>query len=328
MKYCLAPLEGNTTYTFRMAYHKNYGGMDRYFTPFIASRKPNSRELNDILPEHNVGMTVIPQILTNKSDEFLDIAAFIAEYGYDTVNLNLGCPAATVVTRRRGSGMLVEPADLEVFLDEIFTKCPLKISVKTRIGIEDVNEWERILDVYAKFPLEELIIHPRLQKQGYGGQVHLDTVKAAFERGFQFPICYNGDITDLTEGASGYGTIEWLSEELPAVDRVMIGRGIFSNPGMVAARLSKEAPDTVSPLYLADKPLETLKNFHNDLLQGYLAIMSGDANTLFKMKDLWNFLSNSFVDCDKHLKKIRKATHISDYEIAVKNLMRECEFKY
>ena len=146
MKYYLAPMEGLTTYNFRRTWHKYYGGMDRYFTPFLANRHMNSRERNDVLPEHNVGMEVVPQILTNRADEFLELAEQLAGYGYKCVNLNLGCPSGTVVARNRGAGFLRIPAELEKFLDEIFEKCPLGISVKTRIGMEDVAEYvDRII---------------------------------------------------------------------------------------------------------------------------------------------------------------------------------------
>lgn len=124
----------------------------------------SSRERNDILPEHNEGMTVIPQILTNQAEDFLSLTKELREYGYDTVNLNLGCPSGTVVAKRRGSGLLAWPNTLDAFLDEIFSSCDCRISIKTRLGTTDTDEWEDLLTVYDKYPLEELIIHPRIQK--------------------------------------------------------------------------------------------------------------------------------------------------------------------
>lgn len=120
MKYYLAPMEGLTTYNFRTNWNRCYGGMDKYFTPFISNRHMNSRERNDVLPEHNVGMYTVPQILTNKAEEFLSLAEQLAGYGYHEVNLNLGCPSGTVVARNRGAGFLGTPRELEDFLDEIF----------------------------------------------------------------------------------------------------------------------------------------------------------------------------------------------------------------
>lgn len=308
MKYYLAPMEGLTTYVFRTAYDKYYGkgNIDTYFTPFLSNRNLSSRELNDILPEHNQGMKLVPQILTNRADEFLEIAKRISEFGYDTVNLNLGCPSGTVTAKKRGAGFLDTPKELDAFLEEIFTKCQLKISVKTRIGISETEEWDRLLQIYQKYPLEELIIHPRLQQEFYKGTPHTDAYLKA-ERCLSFPLCYNGDIVSAA-------SFRQLCDTLPNVTTVMIGRGILMRPELL--QLLKGTTDTLAP--------DTLQCFHEELLQNYSKIMSGDTPTLYKMKDLWTFLGQSFLHCEKHLKKIKKATSIADYQIAVRNLFREC----
>ena len=167
MKIYLAPLEGITGWIFRSAVHECFGGFDKYFVPFI---KPNqmghfsAREKKDILPDHNRGMYTVPQILTNRAEDFLRTAKKLEEYGYSEVNLNLGCPSKTVVTKGRGSGFLAYPEQLERFLDEIFDKCGIRISVKTRLGMDDPREFERLLTIYIRYPMEELIIHPRVQR--------------------------------------------------------------------------------------------------------------------------------------------------------------------
>lgn len=306
MKYYLAPMEGITTYNFRRAYHKYYGGIERYFTPFISNKKLSSRERNDILPEHNAGMNTIPQILTNRADEFLKLAEVLAGYGYQIVNLNLGCPSGTVAARKRGAGFLSVPEDLERFLDEIFKKCPVRISIKTRIGVDNTEEWERLLQLYGKYPLEELIIHPRLQKEGYGGRVHTEAFKTAAQQ-LKFPLCYNGDLVCMDASSAEYGTLGWLTSMEPGITTVMLGRGILQSPGMLTG----------------DTSLATLRAFHDEILEGYIKIMSGDTNTLYKMKDLWTFMSRGFEGCEKHLKKIRKAGSVSQYCFAVDALFRE-----
>ena len=166
MRLYLAPLEGITGWIYRSAVYECFGGFDKYFVPFI---RPNqmghfsAREKKDILPAHNAGMRTVPQILTNQAGDFLRTAAKLKEYGYEEVNLNLGCPSKTVVTKRRGAGFLAEPERLEAFLDEIFGKCPIRISVKTRLGMEEPGEFTRLLKIYNKYPMEELIIHPRVK---------------------------------------------------------------------------------------------------------------------------------------------------------------------
>lgn len=309
MKYYLAPMEGLTTYTFRTVWNTYYGGMDKYFTPFISNRRMNSRERNDILPEHNEGMHTVPQILTNRADEFLALAGQLADYGYTCVNLNLGCPSGTVVSRNRGAGFLSVPGELDRFLAEIFSKCPIRISVKTRIGMEAPEEWRLLLAIYENYPMEELIIHPRLQREGYAGTPHTEAFAEAASR-LTCPLCYNGDVTSPA-------SLMRLRERFPNLETVMLGRGILQNPALLSQIKSPTS---------CDAELSTLRAFHDTLLSRYREIMSGDTNTLYKMKDLWTFLGRSFSDADRHLKKIKQADSISDYKIAVGNLFRECEF--
>lgn len=312
MKFYLAPMEGITTYIYRNAYHHYFGGIDKYFTPFIASKKMNRRELNEILPEHNTGIAVVPQILTNRADEFLQITKKIAEYGYTTVNLNLGCPSGTVTARKRGAGFLSVPDELDSFLYEIYAKSPLKISIKTRIGIESVDEWEYLLTIYQKYPIEELIIHPRLQKELYKFTPHKEAYLAAVKALPDIPLCYNGDITSPK-------SFQALIDVSPQTDCIMIGRGILRNPSMIA-QIKKS--DSQTPI-----TKDTLKAFHSEIFDSYAAQMAGETPTLFKMKDLWTYLSESFEKSDKYLKKIRKASNYAEYKIAVNALFRECELK-
>lgn len=316
MKFYLAPMEGLTTYNFRTAWNRYYGGMDKYFTPFICNRNMNSRERNDVLPEHNVGMNTVPQILTNKAEEFLELARILAELGYREVNLNLGCPSGTVVSRKRGAGFLSVPGELDAFLDEIFSKCTIPISIKTRIGMTSLGEWSGLLDIFEKYPIAELTIHPRLQAEGYRGTPHTEAYAEAASR-LSCPLCYNGDITSKE-------ALDKITDALPGVSAVMVGRGILQDPGL----LNKlKADDTGNRDTDPVEHGKTLREFHDAVLEGYVRIMSGDTNTLYKMKDLWTFLSKSFVSPEKQVKKIRKSTDIATYKLAVDALFRECLLK-
>lgn len=309
MQYDFAPMEGLTTYIYRNAHAKYFPGIHQYFAPFIGSMHMSSRDINGILPENNQGLTLIPQILTNKASEFLAIANVLKDYGYDTVNLNLGCPSGTVVAKHRGAGFLEDPVALDHFLEEIFERCPLKISIKTRIGMDFLSEWEDLVKLYSKYPLEILIIHPRLRKEFYAGQPHNDAYRQAFS--LPFPLCANGDIVSPQ-------SLRTLQEEFPTLEHVMIGRGLLRRPWLVQ-QLSSENP--------ADFPLskQTVLDFHNEILEGYLGIMSGEQPVLYKMKDLWTHLACSFTNSDKYLKKIRKANHLSEYRLEVAKLFREQE---
>lgn len=316
MRFYLAPMEGITTYIYRNAYNHYFGGIDKYFTPFIASKKMNRREINEILPEHNQSIDVVPQILTNRSDEFLQITKKIAEYGYTTVNLNLGCPSGTVTARKRGAGFLSVPDELDRFLYEIYEKSPLKISIKTRIGIASVDEWENILDIYKKYPIEELIIHPRLQKELYKYSPHKEAYLAAVTTLTEIPLCYNGNITSPR-------SCEELTNAIPQTDCIMVGRGVIKNPALIL-QIRQSMSDSPEQILTKVLTKETLQNFHDEIFEGYATQMAGETPTLFKMKDLWTYLSESFEASDKQLKKIRKASNYAEYKIAVNNLFCEC----
>ena len=307
MQYYMAPLEGITTYIYRSVYHKYYRDCDKYFTPFLASRRLSTKEANEIKPENNVGMNLVPQILANNVDTFLEIVAQIKDAGYQTVNINLGCPSGTVVSKKRGAGQLGDTYALKKFLDEVFDKCPLKISVKTRVGMYDPSEWEDILKVYVEFPLEELIIHPRLREDYYKGKPRIDTVKQALDYELPFPICYNGDIIS----AESYSNI---LGEIPSVDRVMIGRGLLRNPALIEELSDSRKPDC-------------LEDFMSELADSYERQygVGQDTNCLFKLKDVWNYVGPDYPECDKQLKAIRKSDTLSEYRIAVKRFFTQRE---
>ena len=308
MQFYLAPMEGLTTYIYRQAYNRHFGGITKYFTPFIASKKMSSKEVKEILPENNEGMTLIPQILANRADTFLAIAGKLKEYGYDTVNLNLGCPSGTVTARHRGAGFLAVPDELDKFLSEIYEKCPIKISIKTRIGISELYEWEDILKIYEKYPIDELIIHTRLQKEFYKGIPHKEAFTQA-QKCLNVPLCYNGDI----DSTNSY---KELTDSIDGLSSCMIGRGIIRNPNLI-----NELNDNKELIYNKEK----LRAFHDDICSGYTKSMSGDTNTLYKMKELWVHMGQSFTNPEKYLKSIKKAETLSSYEIAVNALFREQE---
>lgn len=321
MKFYLAPMEGLTGFVFRNAYQKHFGDIDTYFTPFINNKKMNYKEIKDILPEHNKGMHVVPQILTNRAEDFLAIAKELGNYGYESVNLNLGCPSGTVVTKHRGAGFLTVPEELDHFLEEIFADCPLRISVKTRIGINDAGEWERILSIYEKYPMEELIIHPRVQKDFYNNTPDMDAFLYAVENS-RHTLCYNGDICSVDDYKAWIQKMEGKDREHGSgstaqhTEHMMLGRGILKNPGLVG-ELMGHAPITKDQFHA----------FHDDVLKGYLDVMSGERNTLFRMKELWFYFAKYFTEPEKYVKQIKKTQRVAEYRVIVDNLFREQEWQ-
>jgi len=298
MRYYLAPLEGITTYVYRNAYHKYCCPMDKYFTPFIVPHKEkkfSTREKKELSPENNQGLFVVPQLLTNNADDFLKTAKDITALGYKELNLNLGCPSGTVVSKNKGAGFLAFPEELDQFLYQIFEKADYKISVKTRIGKENPDEFYRLLEIYNKYPLEELIVHPRVQTDYYKNTPNLEIFQMAVENS-KNPLCYNGDIISPE-------TYTAFHEKFSAVETIMIGRGIIANPGLVQ-EIEKGNKMGKSKL----------KSFHDEIYAEYQEISSGDRNVLFKMKELWFYMAALFPNQEKLMKKIKKSEKLKDYE--------------
>lgn len=311
MKFYYAPMEGITGYLHRNVCHSFFSGIDKYFTPFLVPNergKLNSREKNDILPEHNDGFYLVPQILTNRADCFLAGERTLRNYGYREINLNLGCPSRTVVSKYRGAGFLAKPEELDHFLEEIFAHTECRISVKTRIGRDDPEEFPRLMEIYNKYPLEELIIHPRTQKEFYKGIPHQD-VFAYGIRSSRNPVCYNGNIF----GKEDY---EKWHRSFPDGDRIMIGRGLLMNPGLLGVLDGCGMPEKGK-----------IREFHDCIYQAYKENMPGDRVVLFKMKELWVYLIELFTDAKKYGKRIRKAEKLPAYEDAVRDLFAEREIK-
>lgn len=298
----MAPMEGITNYIYRNAYHRFYHPMDKYFTPFI-SAKPNKRlsvkEINEISPDKNKGMYVVPQILTNNGDDFIETASiFKKEYGYHEVNLNLGCPSGTVAAKKKGSGFLGEPDMLDEFLDRIYSRLDMEISIKTRIGTHYDEDWEYLLKIYEKYPIKELIIHPRIQKDYYKNHPRHEAFKMAMEM-LSVPLCYNGDLFTVK-------AYKEFAAKFPEADTFMFGRGLIANPGLVSSIREGKEPDK-----------KTLKAFHDEIYFEYQAVLSGERNVLFRMKELWNYMAPGFTNYEKYAKKIKKAQNLHTYEEAV-----------
>ena len=300
MKYYFAPMEGITGYIFRNAHHACFGGIEKYYTPFITSKAGkglSTREKNDILPENNPGINLVPQILSNQAEGFLAIAERLENLGYQEVNLNLGCPSGTVVPKKKGAGFLAEPEMLDRFLEEIFEKCPLPISIKTRIGMYDPEEFDRLLEIYNRYPVCELTVHARTREEFYRGTVHMEAFAKALKES-KCPVCYNGDLFSKNK-------IREFAQQFPEAQVCMIGRGLLIDPALATGR---------------DLTREDLKTFHERLISDYLTVLAPQ-DTMFKMKELSSWFTRLFPDEEKAKKQIRKAQNLTEYKAAVNQML-------
>ena len=308
VKYYMAPLESVTTWIYRQAHAKIYGRLDKYFIPFLEpheKRDFKTRELQEILPEHNENIYAVPQILTNRSEGFIKLAKALKDWGYEEINLNLGCPSKTVVTKGKGSGFLAKPEELERFLTEIFDALSgeVKISVKTRIGKEDPEEFPALLKLFNKYPMEELIIHPRVQKDGYGNVPRLELYELAEKQSVN-PLCYNGDLYTQEQ-------IWNFAERFPGTERLMFGRGFLRDPGLLYNE-GKDSKDIFEKFWA----------FHDLVYEGYQERNMGDRNVLFKMKELWSYQVYQFSEPERLFKTFKKVQDCNEYEQMIRNLRR------
>ena len=298
MKIYFAPLEGVSGYVFRNAHHAYFPGVDRYYAPFISTSSNGfhkRKEVRDILPEHNKGIPLVPQLLSNHAGDFIHYAKQIRALGYEEVNLNLGCPSKTVVTKKKGSGFLKDPETLAGFLDEVFSGLDMEVSVKTRIGLEDPEEWEALLSVYNQFPVKELIVHPRTQKDYYKHPVRMEAFAFAMEQS-RHPICYNGDICTKQD-------YERICQQFPNLSAVMIGRGFLKNPALVRELTGGAGLDVT-----------TLRAYHDRLYKDYRELFFGDKPVLFKMKEFWMYLLEGHPRLSSCWKKIKKTQRLAEYD--------------
>ncbi len=303
MRVYFAPLEGITGYIFRNAYNEIYGHIDKYFAPFISPSENcplTPRERKDITPENNKGIDLIPQILTRRSDCFIEAAKELQYMGYKEINLNLGCPSGTVCAKGKGAGFLPDTDELQKFLDDIYSYSEsegLSISVKTRIGYYNPDEFFDLVEIFNAFPISELIVHPRIRTDFYKGEPRREYFAYALEH-VKCPLIYNGNICTVKDR-------EDLCRKFGLnLDTIMAGRGLISDPSL-AEKLKGTASET---------DFQKLRVFHDTLYHEYQKVMSPDINVLYKMKELWTYWKVLFEGSDREIKRLLKTKKYKDYE--------------
>jgi tRNA-dihydrouridine synthase len=302
MQYYFAPLEGLTDSIYRRLHHRFFPGVDRYYTPFFSPtvhRALTPREARELPPADSVGFACVPQLLTKVPEDFIWMTSVCKDLGYSEVNLNLGCPSGTVTAKGKGSGMLRNLDELDTFLEKIFSESCLPISVKTRIGFQSGEEFAPLLEVYNRYPIRELTIHPRTRKQFYDGDVHMDMFTYALENS-KIPLCFNGELRKMEQ-------ISAFSKAFPQVEAVMIGRGLVGDPGM----LSPGGSDVAA-----------LEAFYDELFAVYTDVFGGTRNAMFRLKENWRHLLCKFEGSEKLGKKLRKATDAGEYKAITHEIFR------
>jgi tRNA-dihydrouridine synthase len=309
----LAPMRGITTMHYRKAFVQHFQGLDVEMAPFIPTvnaEKINPKLLKDVLPENNSGLPLIPQVIGNNADDFVQMNMALHDLGYDEVNWNLGCPHKPIRKKRRGSGLLPYPDTVDAILDQVCERSPCKISVKVRLGVSDKSELMKLIPVLNKYPLSEVIIHPRTAEQMYDGVVDLDAFEAAYTN-ITRPVCYNGDINDLAFYQS-------VQNRFPSIDRFMLGRGLLANPFLCEV-IKSGNPKT-------ENAIERIAAFHHEVVSSYETVLHGDHPVLGKMKEFWTYQATHLSNGRKMFKKLKKAQRLSTYKDIVAEFLSEAEW--
>ncbi len=301
MRIYFAPLEGLTDAIYRRVHRATFGGIEKYFIPFISpshSLTFTSRQQGDIDPKANAGMPAVPQILAKDADLTLDMIRLLQDTGYQEVNLNLGCPSGTVTAKGKGAGMLKDPDALARFLDEIYAKSPLPVSMKTRCGYESTDEWPRLLNVFLCYPVHEWILHPRTYREFYSGSPHRECFLEAAAKA-PFPVVYNGDLFRAYE-----------CRELGRFD-LMLGRGLAVNPALAQEALGGEA-----------LTMEALRLFHDRLYREYLKEWPEHA-VVGRMHGIMHYLTQALDIPAPVRRALRKSTAVDEYAEAAYRVFSE-----
>lgn len=308
MNIYFAPLEGVTDAIFRRVHHECFGGIAKYYIPFICPTMHmvfTPRERRAISRESNSGVPTVPQVLTKNAEHFIWAANSMCEEGYGEINLNLGCPSGTVTAKGKGSGMLRNIDALREFLDAIFARSPICISIKTRVGYASPDEWPRLFEIFSDYPVHEMIVHPRTREEFYSGTPHRELYRDALTR-CRAPLVYNGDLVSAAECRA-------FMEGYPGTAALMLGRGLITNPA-IARELNGGAALT----------LPALRKFHDKLYSAYAAQFPKNA-VLGRMHEIMQYMACGFEDCAKAHKALRKACTLAAYEEAADRLFSDCK---
>lgn len=299
-----APMEGVTTPLFRRVFREMFGGVDTYYTPFLSANQNHSFKKKEIREYTPYDPSLVPQVMAADPFDLVWAAKTLKEAGYKEVNLNLGCPMATVVSRKRGAGLLKDTDALKRFFDSVFSQEGLpEISIKTRTGFFTSKAAAELGKLYAAFPFCEVIIHPRAREEFYNGTADTEAFKA-MRAELDCPVCYNGDIRTAED-------LERLKNELPDVEHFMIGRGFLADPLLALKIRGDKITDERQAVY----------KYLNRLWNEYQKELSGERDVLFKMKELWYYLEWHYPEDKELIGSIRKSRSAAEYKGLVAKLL-------
>ena len=297
MNLWLAPLDGITNYLFRNSLCRHFGGIDCFITPFMPVQeraKLNVTNWRDIWPKNNTLKPTVPQLMGNVPAHFVDTMRLLHDtYGYEDFNWNIGCPVAQVVRRHRGCGLMPDADRVEEVVAAVTSQTSFRFSIKMRLGLHSPEEGLRILERLESYPLDFIVVHPRLGEQMYEGTPDWDTFDEFYRR-TRHRLVYSGDLNTVED-------LRRLQQRYPDIQDWMLGRGILANSFLAEEIRGIPSGDR------KDRFLRYYQHFAAELLP-----LRHERGTLHNMKELWHYWSRLFNLTDEQLRHLLR---INDWEM-------------
>lgn len=300
----LAPMQDVTDLPFWSVIHP-YGGPDVYYTEYFRvhlNSKPE-RHILRALDENPTGRPAIAQMIGQDVAHLIRTARELQKHPIAGIDLNLGCPAPIVCRKDAGGGLLRYPERVDAILKALRDAIDVPFTVKTRIGYHCHTEFDRLLEVFAKHPIDALTIHGRTVKEKYKSAIHYDEIRKAVDA-LDCPVIANGNVISVrmaekTLAATGAAAL-------------MIGRGAIRNPWLFAQCRAASSGGAING------PRPSLR----DLL-GYIRALHSatraedpaatDLQHTTMMKRYMNFIATGLSESDALLNGIRRSTSSQEF---------------
>ncbi len=280
----MAPLHGITYFPFRNTYLKYFQGVDAIIAPFIPAQEFEQHSLPskiDLFAENNKTLPVVPQIMGTDANKIVDTVSYLSQsLGYSRFNWNIGCPMKNIVKKNRGCGMMRFPEQVEQVVEAALSKTTCQFSVKMRLGMENVEQGQEIIERLNKYPLEFVVIHPRFGTQQYEGVVNLQQFDHLYQQ-CQHPIIYSGDIGLYGAECDAREFYQQLKQRYPKITQWMVGRGMLWDP-FVFSKLRNSNPNNT--------PIRHFFDFY-DTLKNELLSHKNESTVLGIIKELWKYFA-------------------------------------
>lgn len=294
-----APIQGYTEDVYRRLHQEIFGGVDTYYTPFIRidHGEVRSKDMRDVRPQFNEGVNLVPQVIASGGDELQRLLDTLIPLGYKRIDINMGCPFPLQTRHGRGAGIMTHIDKVREIADVINTNTVLQFSVKMRLGLDDNNQWKKVVEVLDDVPLIHIAVHPRIATQQYKGELNIGSFEELLNA-THHSVVYNGEIKSVED----IKRIEQTYSD--RISGIMIGRGMLARPSL--------AYEYKNGVTLSDAELlAKIRLIHSRLLEHYQTIIPGESQQLNKLRTFWDYMEETIGR--KQWKKIKKAGNMKNY---------------